>query len=291
MDLKLGGQLGYRLLRTICRSPAATRETEALPAAGHGAARLEQLFGPDVWRELASRRVLDVGCGQGAEAVAAAKHGAERVWGLDIQEPRLEAARELAQAEAVADRCVFLNPLESAAEMADLRGAIEVAYSIDSFEHYADAGSVLNQLQELLAPGGRLLISFGPPWKNPYGSHFRYLCRWPWIHLLFREETIMRVRAEYRNDGARRFGEVDGGLNQMTLARFERLVAESGLTVETLQPIPLSTRFLRGPRFWHPLLTNGLLREYFTSIVLCRLRKPNAVSVDLALDELLVATV
>lgn len=291
MNLQLGGQLGYRLLSALCRRPQTAGDAPSRPAAHGGAARLEQLFGSVVWKEFADRRVLDFGCGQGAEAVAAAKHGAQRVWGLDIQEHRLEAARQLAQAEGVADRCVFLNPFQAAGEIEDLQGTIDCAYSIDSFEHYADPGDIVAQFHNLLAPGGRLLISFGPPWKNPYGSHLRYLCRWPWIHLLFREETLMAVRANYRDDGARRYSEVEGGLNQMTLARFRKLVADSPFQLEALQTVPLSTRFLQGPRFWHPLFTNPLAREYCTSIVLCLLRKPRAEPADLVESEPLLATV
>ena len=134
---------------------------------------------------------------------------------------------------------------------------------------------ILDQLHELLAPGGRLLISFGPPWKNPFGCHTRYFCRWPWIHLLFAEETILAVRALYRDDGARRFEDVEGGLNRMTLARFQQLVDASPFQLELFRPIPLSTRFVDRPRFWHRLLTNPLTREYLTSVVLCRLTRPS----------------
>ena len=61
--------------------------------------------------------------------------------------------------------------------------------------------------------------------------------------------------------------------------------------MELFQPVPLSTRFLDRPRFWHRLLTNPLTREYLTSIVLCRLMKPLPSDAHLAADPLqLVAT-
>jgi SAM-dependent methyltransferase len=289
MNLRLGGHLGYRLLSALCRRPEAVlRPDDALPGP-QGAAKLKRLLGREASDLFVGRHVLDFGCGEGAEAVAVAQRGVQHVWGIDIQEQRLEAARQRALAAGVADRCVFLNAVTQHHEVAELAGTIDCAYSIDAFEHCARADLILEQLHGLLAPGGQLLISFGPPWRNPYGSHLRYLCRWPWIHLLFREETILAVRAEYRNDGAKRFEDVEGGLNRMTLARFLRLVDESPFQLDMFRPVPLSTRFIEGPRFWNALLANPLTREYLTSVVLCRLTKPLVSQVNLEVRELELA--
>ena len=42
----------------------------------------------------------------------------------------------------------------------------------------------------------------------------------------------MAVRRRYRDDGARRYEEVESGLNKMTVGRFERIVASSRLEVD-----------------------------------------------------------
>jgi SAM-dependent methyltransferase len=281
MALQFNGPFGYRLLRRLSRRPAAQPAEDSPPAGPQGAEKLQRLFGFEVWNEFTAHRVLDFGCGHGIEAVAVAQRGARHVYGIDIQEHRLKAARHLAQAQGVADRCVFLNAATEVDSIAELEGTIDCAYSLDAFEHYGRPDLVLKRLHELLAPGGRLWIAFGPPWKHPYGCHMRYFCRWPWIHLLFAEETILAVRSEFRDDGARRFEDVEGGLNRMTLARFQELIAASPFDLELLRPIPLSSRFAAGPQFWQPLFTNRLAREYFTSVVLCRLRKPALVDTDL----------
>jgi len=59
-------------------------------------------------------------------------------------------------------------------------------------------------------------------------------------------------------------GEVLGGLNQMTIARFERLVASSPFKFAALEPIPIK-KFQR--------IHNHLTREFTTAIVRCRLVK------------------
>jgi hypothetical protein len=57
----------------------------------------------------------------------------------------------------------------------------------------------------------------------------RYFCPIPWLQLWFSEKTVMAVRARYRRDGAKRYQEVEGGLNKLSLRRFERIVRGSGL--------------------------------------------------------------
>jgi hypothetical protein len=75
-------------------------------------------------------------------------------------------------------------------------------------------------------------ISFGPTWHHPYGGHLFSV--FPWAHLIFSEKALTRWRSDLRDDGATRFGEVAGGLNQMTIRRFEELVADSRLCFDRL---------------------------------------------------------
>jgi hypothetical protein len=86
----------------------------------------------------------------------------------------------------------------------------------------------------------------------------------PWAHLLFSEKALIRWRSTFKTDGATRFGEVAGGLNQMTVAKFQRLVADSPLQFANLELVPI-----RKVRLFH----NRLTREFTTAIVRCRLVK------------------
>jgi hypothetical protein len=86
----------------------------------------------------------------------------------------------------------------------------------------------------LLKPGGHLPMSFEPPWYSPVGAHLRSICAWPWLQLFFSEEALLRARARFRSDGAKRFSEIEGGLNQMSVSRFERLSKNSGFRIEQL---------------------------------------------------------
>jgi hypothetical protein len=96
---------------------------------------------------------------------------------------------------------------------------------------------VLNIMHGLLKPSGVVISSFGPTWYHPLGGHLFSV--FPWAHLLFSEQALIRWRTHIRADGSTRFGEVEGGLNQMTIARFERLVSASEFRVEILEAVPI----------------------------------------------------
>ncbi len=215
---------------------------------------MERLLGDWLLSEIPGRRIIDFGCGGGAEAVAFAERGAAFVTGLDIRPYLLEMAAEKARAAGVADRCRFC---EKPTELADL------IISIDSFEHFDDPAGILKLMHEMLAPGGKVIVSFGPTWYHPYGGHL-FSVR-PWAHLIFSEKALIRWRSDFKSDGATRFSEVEGGLNQMTITRFERLVAQSPFQLDRLETVPI--------RRLAPL-HNRLTREFCTAIVRARLIKP-----------------
>src|SRR5262249_39554659 len=136
---------------------------------------------------------------------------------------------------------------------------VDVIFSVDCFEHFADPAAVLRHMRTLLRPDGSVLVSFGPPWKHPLGGHLYSV--FPWAHLLFPDAALGQWRSTFKTDGARTIEE--SGLNRMTVRRFERLVADSPFEVEDFEAAPI--RRLRR-------VANRLTREFTTSVVRCRLR-------------------
>lgn len=248
----IGGAVGHRMLRAVAGVPP--RRDYCTGEAYRGKSKLEVLLGAAIWREFEGATVLDFGCGTGTEAVEIALHGARRVIGLDIRPAALAAARAHAAACGVADRCTFAETCDE---------PVDAVLSLDAFEHFAHPDAVLRAMAARLRPGGRIFIAFGPPWLHPLGGHLFSV--FPWAHLLFTERAFMQWWAEFKTDGATRFSEVDGGLNGMTVGRFRALVRASGLEVEEFTPRPIrKTR----------MLAVGPAREFFTSTVRCRLRRP-----------------
>ena len=154
----------------------------------------------------------------------------------------------------VADRVAFGT---------ECRQPVDAIISLDAFEHFEDPASILKTMDAMLKPGGRLYASFGPTWFHPYGGHLFSV--FPHAHLIFTERSLIRWRSDFKSDGATRFHEVAGGLNKMTISRFERLVERSPLQCEELETVPI--RKLRP-------LANRWTREFTTAVVRARLVKP-----------------
>lgn len=252
--------IGEWILGALSRETGAGDYTEARQAwtLENALTRLRWAF-PDFDERIRGRSVLDFGCGQGWQSLAMAQAGAASVLGVDNNPATLDTARSLARAQAAPlppDRLAFATDVP-----AERRGTFDVVLSKDSMEHFADPAAMLRLMRSALQPSGHVLITFGPPWYAPYGSHMHFFTRVPWVNLLFSEETVLRVRSRYRGDGARRYAEVESGLNQMSVRRFERLIAETGM-----HPVARNDYCVRG---WSALGRIPLLRELFITNVSC----------------------
>lgn len=219
-----------------------------------GRSKLAVVMGNDFFAQIAGKLVIDFGCRDGTEAVEMALKGAKRVIGVDIREEVLLTAKQKAFRYGVQDTCIFVS---STNELAD------IVLSVDAFEHFAQPAHILRIMNGLLKPaGGEVLISFGPTWYHPLGGHLFSV--FPWAHLIFNEEALIKWRSSFKTDGATRFDEVAGGLNQMTIRKFEKLVSESPLEFAGFQLVPI-----RQLRHFH----NRFTREFTTAVVRCRLVK------------------
>lgn len=244
----IGGKLGYHLLKRT----SANGETGNMDGSAYaGKSKLDVLLGSNFRRDVKGKVVLDFGCGTGAESVEMAQHGARRVIGIDIQERFLRVAREHAARSGVADRCEFVTETDE---------RVDVIVSIDSFEHFDNPAEILEVMRGRLKPDGYIIASFGPTWYHPLGGHLFSV--FPWAHLVFTERALILWRSDFKTDGATRFHEVAGGLNSMTIRRFERLVARSPFRFAEFEAVPI--RKLQK-------MANRFTREMTTATVRCKL--------------------
>jgi SAM-dependent methyltransferase len=199
--------------------------------------------------------VINFGCGAGHQALEIASNGAAQVIGLEIQDHLLEEAKRNAEELGLGERCVFRKTTDEKAD---------IILSKDAFEHFENPGEILEIMSSTLKPDGYVLASFGPTWLHPYGGHLFSV--FPWSHLLFTEKAQIRWRSDFKNDGATRFSEVAGGLNQLTISKFEKIVDASPFFIEWMETVPIKGI---------ALFRTKLLREIGSSIVRCKLRLKN----------------
>jgi len=244
----IGGPIAYRLLRRI----SIDGETGYCDGSAYnGISKIETLLGKRIWEDTKAKVVIDFGCGDGEDAVEIAERTAKKVIGVEIRERALANARARAAAHGVADRCHFVTTTE---EKADL------ILSLDAFEHFDDPAQILRIMRRLLKDDGYIIAAFGPTWYHPLGGHLFSV--FPWAHLIFTEKSLIRWRSDFKTDGATRFCEAEGGLNQMTIRRFESIVAASDFKFAEFEPVPI--------RKLQPV-ANRLTREFTTAIVRCKL--------------------
>lgn len=255
---------GERLLLALSRTPGTPDYpiTTSQYTLGNALDFVKTML-PGLKQTVFDKTILDFGCGPGWQAVAIYKEwGARQVVGIDINDNWLACGQALAQRESCNESVIFAHEIPQ-----QFNGNFDVAMSIGSFEHFGDPASILDGLTKAIKPGGRVVVTFAEPWYSHSGSHMSFFTRVPWVNLWFSEKTVMSVRSRFRDDGATRYHEVEGGLNQMTLRKFEAIVKSSGLSVEYLK--------------FHT--TKGLpfvdkipgLREFFVSAVACILRRPD----------------
>jgi SAM-dependent methyltransferase len=213
-------ELQYRLLLRFSRDPNArdydggTLKVNANPESALGFLRKTI---PEFDRMIENKRVLDYGCGYGWQAYAMKRAGAASVTGYDP----------------------FIKFVAPEGEGLQFTGSLpaeqyDLVVSCSSFEHFADPAQEIATMKHLTNASGRVVISWAEPWLSHSGSHMNFFTRVPWVNILFSEEAVMRVRAHYRDDGARRYEDcgLGGGVNRMTLRKWESLLANSGMTVE-----------------------------------------------------------
>ena len=239
--------LQYRILRKIAPGAPQTMNGSAYD----GKSKIRVSLGENLLTMIQDKIVIDFGCGDGVATLDLARHGAKKVIGLDILQNALDQATRNAANAGLDTLCEFTTSTDTKAD---------VIVSLDAFEHFGDPAAILDMMHNLLQPGGCVMASFGPTWYHPLGGHL--FSMFPWAHILFSESALIRWRANIRPDGATRFSEVEGGLNQMTIARFERLVAASQFRIESLETVPIGKL-----RPIHSRVT----REFTTAIVRTKL--------------------
>ncbi|HXC72000.1 MAG TPA: class I SAM-dependent methyltransferase [Pyrinomonadaceae bacterium] len=159
-----------------------------------GRRRIIASFVEDICRRVSDRRprILDVGCGTGANLLLLSKYGDAE--GVDISEDALAFCRErgldkvrLGAAEAL--------PYED--------GTFDLVTALDVVEHLDDDLAGLTELRRVLRPGGRVLL-FVPAFMFLWGlqddvSHHRRRYRLPELRRVLERAGFEIERTTYAN--------------------------------------------------------------------------------------------
>lgn len=109
---------------------------------------------------VAGKRIIDFGCGSGANTALLANRGAH-VWGVDISEDLIRLAQRRMQVSGRADGAQFI--VGSAHDLPFPDGSIDVVFGI-AILHHLDLQLVSREVHRVLRPGGRAI--FQEPVRN-----------------------------------------------------------------------------------------------------------------------------
>lgn len=245
--------LAERVLLAFSRDPAAPEY-----AGGTSRATVDNALDflvktvPGFLEYIKRKDVLDFGCGYGLQAMAMARSGARTVTGLDLPRPALLERWQAVRHSGIENVTLLTEPPSE---------KFDVVVSCSSFEHFSDPAAIVGEMRRHTKPGGLVIISFAEPWLSPRGSHCDHFTRLPWVNCFFPEKTVLSVRARYKQDGARCYEDVEGGLNRMTIHKFEKLMRNSGMKIRSLHLFPVRNL---------PVVSQvPVLREFLTAAASC----------------------
>jgi SAM-dependent methyltransferase len=131
-----------------------------------------------------TRRVLDVGCGEGQVARQLASAGVE-VIGIDPSAPQIAMAHERSGGPRYARA--------SAEQLPVADQSVDAVLACLAFEHVGDLPAAVREIARVLVPGGRLLLLVGHPLLQAPGSG--------WIDDKILDERYWRI-GEYLREHA-----------------------------------------------------------------------------------------
>lgn len=133
-------------------------------------------------------KVLEIGCGEAGVLKAFTELGCS-TFGIELEESRLEFARQFMATELAEGKVAFLNKnIYDVDVEADIGHKFDLIILKDVIEHIPNQEVFMPQLHRFLNPNGKVFFAF-PPWRMPFGGHQQILpgkvaSRLPYYHLL-----------------------------------------------------------------------------------------------------------
>ena len=171
-------------------------------------ATLDELF-----VQAAPRTILDVGCGEGVLTHKwSARPGVERIVGIDLEDPTLQAAWEERQAPNLEYRVMKAENLPFG------DGEFEVASAIEVLEHVPDPAHTVAEMARVASKHLLVSVPREPLWR-----------------------MLNMARGAYLKD----LGNTPGHLNHWSKRSFVQLLERHGEVVEARSPFPWTMLLVR----------------------------------------------
>ena len=187
------------------------------------------------------------------------------------------------------ERIKFVQTTPTSIPLSD--SSVDIFYTIDTIEHLSSPREIFMEVFRVLKPGGLFLVHFNP-WLNPYGSHLGDIIPFPWPHVVFSMDTLLRVASKlydspaypvawywYDDSGKKRPNPYvdrqgwDTFLNYMTIRRFNEFLKELPFEQLHQERIGFGGKTYKITRYLRGLSQVRGLDEFFTNALFTVLTK------------------
>ena len=203
-------------------------------------------------------RTLDFGCGGGGLTYRIAEVASEAV-GIDLEREKIEFAES--QRDRLGRPNVRFIRYDGGIPLPLDDASFDTVFCVDVVEHLPTPELFVAEFFRVLKPGGRLLLSFGPPWCHAHGKHLWAKFPGWWTHLLFPRRVVMRVGGYPENATWEELG-----MHRLTVGKFRRIMRGSGFRRVYFEE--------KIKRLLAPLKLIPFVRELFIAEVVGVYRKP-----------------
>jgi len=180
----------------------------------------------------ATKRVLEVGCGEGGNLLPFLELGCH-VTGVDLSEGKIELANKFLEEYTEMDQAAFRAD-DIYALTADETGLFDIIILRDVIEHIHDQEKFMKFIRNFLKEDGVLFFGF-PPWYNPFGGHQqicknKILSKLPYFHLFpsFLYKLVLKTGGE---SSAKIEALMEIKQTGISIERFHRIVKRNGYVI------------------------------------------------------------
>jgi SAM-dependent methyltransferase len=137
--------------------------------------------------------VLELGCMDAMTSAALLRHGVSSAIGLDINNTISPEASEAG--------VKFLNSPAENIPLVD--SSLDLVFSFNTMEHFANPVLVLQEVQRVLRPGGYFFTDFDPLYYSARGLHAYKKINIPYCQFLFKNEDLIEYAERHQLNWAK----------------------------------------------------------------------------------------
>ncbi len=197
---------------------------DALPSYGPFAQTEDEL---GLFNEIINKKVLDIGCGSGHSLKYMAEKGASELWGVDLSEAQIKAAKDTVKNEKIN---LFCAPMED--DIGIPKQYFDVVYSIYAIGWTTDLAVTFKLIHSYLKPGGYFIFS----WDHPLYAHLKS------------QDGQIYLDGSYQNEGVIKYPNFKGEdapvvIPKRKMATYINELIRVGFTIDSVIESDVSTRF------------------------------------------------